>query len=91
MPAKLEYFSPDKIALMLEIRKHPELIKLLAESEVKDWEEQLAGIAAYCGIVVDGAYTEAELDRLCAVLIHRLQEKRTLLILPVPVSPSRIN
>ena len=79
--AYLEYFSPQRLALQQEVMQHPELMTLLANHGGAEWETKLAEIAAYCGVILDGAYLPEELDNLCDILIRKLQEKRTLIIL----------
>ena len=79
--AYLEYFSPQRLALQEEVQKHPELMELLATHGGNEWETKLAEISAYCGVILDGAYLPQELDNLCDILIRKLMEKRTLVIL----------
>lgn len=78
MPKKtrLEFFSPERIALNRETKNHPELAHLLASYPADDFEGRLGEIAAFCGVLVDGMYLPMELDNLCKILFFRLQQKR---------------
>ena len=77
---KQEMFSPERVALMREVNKHPVLASLLAAQGDLDWPAQLGEIAAYCNIVMDGYYSPMDLDRLCGMLVWKLKEKGIILI-----------
>ena len=84
MPAILEYFSQEQLALSREIKAHPDLLKFIRE-EIKetgnsDFESKIATIAAYCEVTLDGNYLPLELDKLCVILLHKLQHKRMLIV-----------
>lgn len=71
-------FSEARIAMELEVRKHPPLMGALAVAGIQpdDFEGKLAEIAAYCKVLVDGMYTPSELDKLCDILFTKLRAKR---------------
>lgn len=64
------------IDLRKELTNHPELTKKCQE-EARDFEESLAMIATYCGVIVDGVYDVSE---LCDLLVRRLQGKRIIVV-----------
>lgn len=77
--AQLHFFDDSRTFLMREVNKHPPLIALLQEANLdgeQDWPDQLATIAAYVLVILDGNYTPHELDRLASNLYHKLQLKR---------------
>lgn len=76
------YFPQELIELHQEIHKHPTLLQLLHDQEDKDVYIQLAEIATYCRVLVDGDYTYEDMLGLCTLLTRKLQSARTLLILP---------
>lgn len=82
MVAYLEFFPESYIALNLEVSNHPELCELLSKHPPQETEIRIAEIAAYCEVVLDGYYTPEDLDRLCDILVRRLQNKNSILILP---------
>lgn len=82
MSKKIEMFSQQRIEFQKEVNKHPKLVEQISESGAVEFVDILAFTAAYCGIVVDGYYYPEELDRLCDILIQRLQHKRTIILLP---------
>lgn len=76
----MELFSEDKIALLRETKFHPKLhTELLGYNERTEWPDMLGHIAAYCGIIMDDVYTEADLDKLCGILVWKLKDKVILL------------
>ena len=75
-----EYFSIEMQALNEEVTNHPELSPLLAACEPNDLGAKLGEIAAYCNIVLDGAYTPAELDKLAGILVHKLKDRNTAIV-----------
>ena len=82
MPMQLEFFSEHRIALNQEVLQHPELQALLGTHPVDAFEERLGEVAAYCGIIVDGYYTQEDIDKLCGILVRKLRDKRSIIILP---------
>ena len=78
-----EYFPEDLNALRQEIDNHPDLLVILSVQQDKDVYIQLAEIAAYCGIVLDGEYTRDALIKLCGIMVNQLQSRRIKIILPM--------
>jgi len=76
----LKFFSPARIALIKEVKHHPELVGLLANYKSDDWPGMIGEIAAYCLVFMDGMYMPAELDRLCDILHFKLQAKRIIIV-----------
>jgi len=77
-----EYFPEELNALRQEIDHHPDLKTILAGQADKDVYIQIAEIAAYCGIVLDGLYTREDLIGLCGKMVQHLQSKRAIIVLP---------
>ncbi len=68
---------------MIELQKeinlnHKELAIQL--NEPMEFEEWIARICTYLGIIVDGFYDHDEVIRLLDVLIEKLKEKRMIII-----------
>lgn len=72
---KLEFFSEEQIALMKEIKNHPKLLNDIvnARLESDDWGGLLGEVGAYCGVILEGDYLPLELNKLCTILIFKLQ------------------
>jgi len=84
MPAKLEMFSEARIALMREVGQHPKLLQQLHDgghSPNTDWPEMLGVIAAYCNIVMDGFYSQADLEHLYDIVYWKLRSFRSTVII----------
>ena len=79
-----QMYSEARIELVKETNRHPPLIYMLQQLPIDvTWEEQLAEIAGYCFIVVDGMYMPKDLEGLYDKLIKSLRKSRTSkLILP---------
>jgi mannose/fructose/N-acetylgalactosamine-specific phosphotransferase system component IIB len=75
-------FPEELIALRQEIQKHPLLLELLHDQENKDVYIQIAEIATYCNIILDGDYTQQDVLGICKACTQALMSKRTLVILP---------
>jgi hypothetical protein len=73
--AYLEYFDQRAIDFNSEVMRHPELMEKLARHT--DPTMKLAHVAAYCGVILDGAYSEEDCNVLCKVLTDKLIAKRT--------------
>lgn len=68
---------PAVIAMQNELKYHPGLLDALSSDDaVKSFEDGLAIIAAYAGIVLDGVYQAHEIEDLCGKIVHRLRDKR---------------
>lgn len=78
---KLEFFPESRIALSREVAEHPPLLELLQKHPQAEFEIILAEIATYCGVVLDGTYTQEDLDKLCDILFKRLRAKRSSILL----------
>jgi len=76
-PKHFQMFAESKVDLLLEVRKHPELIERLQAHPQDEFELLLAEIANYCRVALDGDYTPEQLDNLCGILYRKLQYKRT--------------
>ena len=85
MKIHLEFFSPARIALTREVQTHwPQVMERLAAEGSKEWPDQLATIAAFCDVLVDGHYLEHQLEDLADKLVVALQSKRG----PTRISPA---
>ena len=73
---KLSYFSTARVALQTECNRHPVLIAQLMEMNDPDWAEQLAEIAAYCNVAMDGLYSQEDLEILYPQLTKRMVDTR---------------
>jgi len=72
----LHIFGENKIALAQEVKKHPTLLEFMAKHPQGEFELLLAEIACYCEVILDDTYTELDIEYLCGILLHKLQEKR---------------
>jgi len=70
---RIELFSTAKIYLMAEVNRHPKLCEILYNVDPTDWPLQLGEIAAYCLVLMDGLYTDMELEHLYTELNFRLK------------------
>ena len=68
--------------LRQEIEKHPVLAEIIQQGQGANTpvDEVLGHAAAYCGVILDGYYDEADLLALCNVLLGKLISKRTEII-----------
>lgn len=74
---ELAYFSPAMVALRTEVNRHPVLVAQLQELPADaDWADQLAEIAAYCNVVMDGMYSPEDLEILYPQLTKRMATTR---------------
>lgn len=78
---RLEFFPESRIALSREVAEHPPLLELLQKHPQAEFEIILAEIASYCEIVLDGTYSQEDLDKLCDILFKRLRAKRSSILL----------
>lgn len=76
----LDIDPEEKIQLKKEVNKHPPLVEVLSRVPDASWEEQLAMIAGYCMIMVDGVYNQKDLIGLYEILFGRLIERRTTIV-----------
>jgi hypothetical protein len=77
----IEMFPTERIELHREVGRHPALVEILSEQPSATFEEKLAHIATYCNVLIDGDFTQREINQLCDILIRELQQKRTGFIL----------
>lgn len=76
------YFPEEVLALQAELQYHPDLLTILAVQADPDPYVHIAEISAYCGVVLDGTYTQADILGICKVCTQRLQAKRVIIVLP---------
>ncbi len=72
----LVYFSDSRIALQEEVPKHPDLMERLADQPVDEFEIRLALIAGFCNILLDGHYTQEDIDGICEACVQELTKRR---------------
>ena len=77
---RYEYFGPELLELNRELRNHPDLARQLAERVLIDFETRIAGIAAYCGVALDGAYDKDDLENIAKLCLTELKKKSTLIV-----------
>ena len=80
---KYELMEQELQELNQEVAFHPDLQELLAQQSVKDVYIQLAEIASFCGVVLDGEYTKQDILQLCTLLTKKLYERRTGIMLHI--------
>lgn len=79
MPVQLDLFPESLIALNQETLYHPDLQSSLSLQD--SFEEKIAKICTYCDVMVDGAYSPQDMDKLYDILFRKLFEKRSILVL----------
>lgn len=72
---ELVYFTTERLILNSEVNRHPELCALLT-GQPQEWSLQLAEIAAYCNVWLEGDYYQGELDKLYVILRDKLAGMR---------------
>lgn len=77
-PYKIEMFPPEVTELHTEVRKHPDLLKILHEQPDKDVYIQILEIGKHCGIMILGTYTHEDMINLCKLLTAKLYKMRTI-------------
>ena len=81
----IEMFSEARIALMKEVNEHwPVIAQTIANSETGEWSDHLGIIAAWCGIAMDGYYSQAQLEHLTDTLVWRLRAARKGIVMAKP-------
>lgn len=79
MPREIVMYPEAAIAVDTEIHQnHPELLKLLSKYPSRHLESKVAAIAAYCGLALDGTFTEKDLEKLFQMLYDKLKQKSRL-------------
>lgn len=75
---KLSFFPDEMVQLSLEVQYHPALQASLAHIQHSEdnFEVLLAGVCAYCEIILDDVYTPDDILNLCEICTKKLQDKR---------------
>jgi len=76
--AYYEYFPQEYIALKKEVQNHPDL--LIALYTATGFEESIGTIAAYCDVILDGSYSPEDVVKLCDILVMKLKQKGSLIL-----------
>ncbi len=75
------YIPTEFLELRKEVSNHPTLLSRLQElppeGDIGDW---IGCIAAYCEIILDGAYSVEDMMKIADRCTERLRDKRTLVI-----------
>ena len=73
-------YHPDAIIAVMQATDYVQANPFEHRLEMSDWLTaflvKLAAVAAYCGVVVDGEYDQAQIDKLCVILTEKLRAKR---------------
>jgi len=87
-PKQFKMFGENKIAFARELAtNHPELNEMIITKHgvgENNFELCLCEVAAYFEIVLDGQYTEEDLERLCGILLQKLVQSRTPVLFNLP-------
>ena len=78
-----ELYEQELQDLNQEVTFHPDLQEILRQQTEKDFYVQLADIALFCGVVLEGDYTKSDVLRLCTILTKKLYERRTGIMLHI--------
>ncbi|MND22546.1 hypothetical protein D3C81_1185920 [compost metagenome] len=79
MTLRIQMISDDVHALQRELRNHAELgATVLANANT--FEDCIAMIADHCDVVLHGEYSEEDVNKLCRLLVGKLQDKRCVII-----------
>lgn len=73
-------FSEALQELNKEVTRHSKLVEIIRPVSQNDAAEMIGHVAAFCGIVLDGFYTEKEMEKLYKILLERLRKKRIIVI-----------
>lgn len=80
----IHMWHPARVALMQEIRKHPDLhaqlLRTYGPPTEENFTDYIAAISSYCDIEVDGFYTLDQLNKMCAILYTDLTKKRKIVL-----------
>lgn len=75
-----EEFSSERITLMREVNRHPELVESIAAqydvNDRADWGDIVGEITSYVNVGMDGDYYPSELDRLYVEVYFKLRHLR---------------
>jgi len=73
----IEWFPPVVLELQKEIALHPKLVaQLTMDTLESDLETRIGTVAAYCDMLLDGYYTEKQLQDLFPIMLEKLRKKR---------------
>lgn len=72
----LVFFPEYLIELNKEITQHPKLLAQVAQMKPNELLEKLGTVAAYAGLILDGWYDEADLERICNYIRKELMALR---------------
>jgi len=80
MPIVFEEFSSERITLMREVNRHPELMENIAAqynvNDSTDWGGVVGEIASYVNVAMNGDYYPLELDKIYIDIYFKLRYKR---------------
>jgi hypothetical protein len=76
----LRLHSTARSELMREINKQPVLCELITLSGHKDWGDIIGEVAAWCNIILDGSYSQEDLEALYPRLTNKLERFRSPII-----------
>lgn len=88
-PKNFQMFSEHRLDLAQEVKKHPILVEFMQKHDQAEFEILLAETASYCGVMLNDSYTPSDLDNLCKILYQKLLIKRTGLVFPKELNPSK--
>lgn len=73
-------------ALQSELRCHPDLIAEMKEEELDktNFGNILGWLCSKFNLILDGMYTEEQVNRICQDLIYELKKKQVKIIIPTP-------
>ena len=76
------YFSKERVWLMQEVNRHPPLVRCLLDMGLNinnplNWGQLLGQIAAYVNVVLEGVYTEDELNPIYTAIRDKLITRRS--------------
>jgi len=83
MPVQQAYFHNTLLALNAELTNHPSLLQELHPD--MSFEEKFSVICTYCDVMVDGAYSPDDLVKLASILINKLKDIGSVILLDKPV------
>jgi hypothetical protein len=72
----LQYFTEARVKMIYECNNHPVLVAELEALGKVDWAETIGEIAAYCNVMMDGIYTNDDLEILYPQLTKRMTDTR---------------
>lgn len=79
--AEILMFPDSFIALQEELSHHPDLMEKMALCEETAFTDRLAYLAGLLGVLVDGYYHYREIENLADILVDKMRERRSLIVL----------